>query len=57
MYVPDNYDQFILEDRRLCNSTWTCEGCHGEFTDDELDDLNYCEACQDELEEEQQDEI
>lgn len=51
MYIPDNYDQFRIEENRMYNVEYICCMCEGGFTDDEMsEDLNYCEACYTELE-------
>lgn len=51
MYVPDNYSRFEIEEKRMYNVEYICCICEGGFTDDEMsEDLNYCEACYNELE-------
>lgn len=50
MHVPDNYDQYKIEENRLYNASWICENCEAGFTDDEMsENPNYCEACYNEL--------
>ena len=52
MYVPDNYDQYRIEENRVFGAKWTCANCEDDFTyDDMSDDLKYCEACYNELKE------
>ena len=51
MYIPDNYDQFRSEENRMYNVEHICCMCERGYTDDEMsEDLNYCEACYNELE-------